>query len=478
MIKRFYYEIEQHPISLTHSTLPFLPPSTLRETYLEIPTSSSPVASLPLVNHPDWSSFPHELFLSKEFDGAVALDFSLDGEYIVCAANDSLSIWDKNTPATIRTLAGHTNNIIAISTSSDGKYIISGSHDETVQIWDFDSGVSLLTLRGHTNAVDCVAMSRDGSSVASGARDNMVRVWDVSSGECRHTLAGHTLGAKVVIFSPDGEYIVSASRDQTIRVWNAASGEAVRILSGHTDWVTSAVFTPDGDQIVSASNDMTLRVWDFMTGHCLRTIQGHIDGVYSVTLSGDGEHLISSARDGSVRVWEFSTGSLLSIHQASGLLWSVAISPDGKQIVSGGSSGRVSLWDNTLSHELTPLRSVEFTLSDHAIKATLEDGTAREFALAPLPLGDREEGTLVPRSVIPTNHTYSYTISPHPENWDGDATHTGELFEERNGEKRLACKVPLSLFWRGCKLISSGRHVVLWHGAGHLLHIDFSSTPP
>ena len=77
-----------------------------------------------------------------------------------------------------------------------------------------------------------------------------------------------------------------------------------------------------------------------------------------------------------------------------------------------------------------------------------------------------------------SSRTYSYTITPYPESLDAEWPKAGELFEERNGEKRLACKVPHSLFWKGCGLIYMGRYVVLWHEAGHILHINFSSTPP
>lgn len=61
--------------------------------------------------------------------------------------------------------------------SPDGKWIASGSGDETVKLWDPSSGRPLLTLHGHTAPVASVAFSPDGKRLASGSWDATVRIW-------------------------------------------------------------------------------------------------------------------------------------------------------------------------------------------------------------------------------------------------------------------------------------------------------------
>jgi len=481
MIKRFYYEIEQHPSSMNHYVLPFLPPSTLRQAYLKTSSHSAPVAKLPLINHQTWSSFSHAKVLPVHTNDVGAVAFTPDGKHIISSTVWSIFIWDRNTSRIVRTLNGHQNTVNTIALLDDGKQIVSGSFDTTVQIWDFNSSTSSRTLRGHTDFVLTVGASRDGKLVASGSEDNMVRVWDVSNGECRHVLAGHSKGVKSVIFTPSGEQILSASKDLSIRVWTTVSGEHVRTLNGHTGIIQSIIITPTGDQIISASMDSTIRLWDLETGSPIRTLyagSGPTTGsLFSLALSADGKRIAASPLDGKIHVWELSTMSLLDIHQTSFVQRGLALSPDGKQLLSGGGWGQVCLWD-VPSHRPTPLTSVLFS-DRQTIKATFSDGRIREWDVGTLSTGDIEaEGLLVPRRFAQTSRTYSYTITPHPVAWEGDYTHVGEVFETRGGEKRLACKVPLSIFWRGSKLIHSGRHVVLWHEDGHLLHLDFSSTPP
>lgn len=68
-----------------------------------------------------------------------------------------------------------------------------------------------------------VAYSPDGKHMVSGASDGTVEFWDVTSGRLVKTLAGHLNWVNAVAFSPDGQTIGSASEGRTIRLWNIAS---------------------------------------------------------------------------------------------------------------------------------------------------------------------------------------------------------------------------------------------------------------
>ena len=47
---------------------------------------------------------------------------------------------------------------------------------------------SLIVLQGHTEAVMSVAFSPDGKSLVSGSNDKTVKVWKLSDGTCTSTL--------------------------------------------------------------------------------------------------------------------------------------------------------------------------------------------------------------------------------------------------------------------------------------------------
>ncbi|MCS7159433.1 MAG: WD40 repeat domain-containing protein, partial [Gemmatales bacterium] len=64
-----------------------------------------------------------------------------------------------------------------------------------------------------------VAVTPDGRYVVSGSGDNTVRLWDLSSGQAVQRFTGHTESVLSVAVSPDGRYVVSGSDDKTVRVW-------------------------------------------------------------------------------------------------------------------------------------------------------------------------------------------------------------------------------------------------------------------
>ena len=110
------------------------------------------------------------------------------------------------------------------------------------------------------SSVNSVALSPDGRHIVSGSHDNTVQVWDAQTGgQVGNPLQGHTNSVSSVAFSPDGRHIVSGSWDETIRVWDAqAGGQVGNPLQGHTSSVNSVAFSPDGRHIVSGSDDKTI----------------------------------------------------------------------------------------------------------------------------------------------------------------------------------------------------------------------------
>jgi WD40 repeat protein len=152
--------------------------------------------------------------------------------------------------------------------SPDGTKIASGSYDKTLKIWNAQTGqcVSTRGHSGYVAAISysclfssvrcvltiehrsvcSVCFRPDGKYVASGSRDETVKIWETSTGHCQSTCTQCKFIKKkspyffkqffvcmltdlnafryvyAVKWSPDGMSLASASEDKTVRIRGAS----------------------------------------------------------------------------------------------------------------------------------------------------------------------------------------------------------------------------------------------------------------
>jgi len=180
----------------------------------------------------------------------------------------------------LKVLQGHTNRITSVAISSDGKYALSGSDDDTLIYWNLETKEVIYRLEGHIVDVTSVAISPDGKYALSGSDFYRLKYWDLETGKLLKTLKGHTKSITSVTFSPDGKYALSGSDDDTLKYWDLKTGKIIRTLEGHIVDVTSVAISPDGKYALSGSDDKTLKYWDLNTGKLSKTLRGRINFIY------------------------------------------------------------------------------------------------------------------------------------------------------------------------------------------------------
>lgn len=117
----------------------------------------------------------------SEMAGAEAVAFSPDGSRLVVSGNryGTAELWDAISWKRVRTLHGHTSRVNSVAFSPDGRWVLTGSNDDTAKLWDTRTGHERCSIR-HDRDVTSVAFSPDGSKVLTGSGDRVGRIWDFS----------------------------------------------------------------------------------------------------------------------------------------------------------------------------------------------------------------------------------------------------------------------------------------------------------
>ncbi|HOV15740.1 MAG TPA: hypothetical protein PK771_15735, partial [Spirochaetota bacterium] len=116
-------------------------------------------------------------------------------------------VYDLSTTKEVLRFSGHENSIQSIAYSTDGKYIASGSYDDTIKYWDRSNGNLIRTLKDHTGPVNSLDFSSDGNYLTSSSGDSTLKYWNIKTGELIYSVTLRE--GEILVWTPEGFFMGS-----------------------------------------------------------------------------------------------------------------------------------------------------------------------------------------------------------------------------------------------------------------------------
>ncbi|SJM86960.1 probable Periodic tryptophan protein 2 [Zygosaccharomyces bailii] len=307
--------------------------------------------------------------------------FSPDGKLFALACGRFLHIW--KTPSTTedrqfapfvryRVHAGHFQDIVSLTWSHDGRFILTSSKDLTARLWSVhseDKQLASVTFAGHRDYVLGAFFSSDQEKIYTMGKDGALFQWeftpkpgdedeeekedepDISKYSWRitqkHFCYNERNKVKCVTFHAPSNLLVIGFSNGEFRLYDLPHFTLLQQLSMGQNSVDTVSINSSGEWLAFGSSRLgQLLVYEWQSESYVLKQQGHFDSMNSLTYSPDGSRVVTASEDGKIKVWDVVSGfCLVTLEGHTSSVTQVQFAKRGQVLFSSSLDGTVRAWD-------------------------------------------------------------------------------------------------------------------------------------
>lgn len=247
----------------------------------------------------------------------------------------------------------------------------------------------IVVTSGHISNVMCVSFSDDGKFIVTGGMDKTVRIWSKSLRQEFRVLYGHTDVVWKAQYTTDGKYIISVDSKGNIITWNHGTGAIVQRMK-FDSFNRNFAYIPGTHEILVNKGGKIQSV-DILTGY--KTAGFATAAINTkMIITPDGEHLlsISAKTPNNVSLLDYKTGEEVKTFNAGGTPLVMQVSPDGKKIAAYIIETRdVIVWDVATGNQdfktnipiTKPVSDLEFTPNNKEILVMTQMAEIMDYSI-------------------------------------------------------------------------------------------------
>ena len=312
-------------------------------------------------------------YVGRHTAPAKCVAVSPDGRWVATGSRDqSVRLWDPKTLKPIRILKGAADDVNAVAFTTDSESLLAISGDGFLRVWNLDNE-TIPPQKLPLEHQGIPFMSADGSTIAvhsqtrSPNREEVIRLFTFRSGKLepsRGPFRGVEQPPECLLLSKSGRWLVGGCVQAPIGevyLWDLKQKDEKphSFLTDSDRRIQSVAFSPDETRVLVGRDDGCIVIWELKEPAPVKTIElsAHADDVSAIAFSPDGQKFVSGGYDHRIVVWDWNNGEPTQIDvltQHKDWIGALAFSPDGNTLYSAG-------WDHTVRRWTANARTFEPT---------------------------------------------------------------------------------------------------------------------